>query len=134
MIPDQPGKDANGEDSTPAGPKTILLVDDADESRAITKLFLGSLGYIVHSQPSAAEALAVFNPSIHDLVVTDNSMPGMTGEELAHVIKMRSPSTPVLMYSGNPPTGASDLDLVVQKPAQMANLKEAIRRLLSGQV
>jgi CheY-like chemotaxis protein len=130
MISDRFGTDATGDSPTPAAPKTILLVDDTDESRSITKWFLGSLGYMVHSLPNAVEALAVFNPCVHALVVTDNSMPGMTGHELAHIVKMRSPSTPVLMYSGNFPADRSGLDSVVQKPRQMVALREAINRLL----
>src|SRR6476620_6842461 len=83
--------------------KTVLLVDDLDDSRVTTKWFLTNFGYAVDSVRSAEEALALFNPKIHDVIVTDNSMPGMSGAEMAHVIKMRSPSTPVLMYSGLPP-------------------------------
>src|SRR5204862_3187428 len=82
--------------------KTILLVDDADDCRVTTKWFLTNFGYAVDSVRSAEEALVLFNPEIHDLVVTDNSMRGMTGAEMAHIIKLRSPSTPVLMYTGLP--------------------------------
>src|SRR5580658_5205835 len=84
----------------PARMKTILLVDDDCDSQLITKWFLGCVGYVVHAFSNAEEALAQFDPKIHDLVVTDNSMPRMTGAEMAHIIKMRSPSTPVLMYTG----------------------------------
>jgi len=63
-------------------------------------------------------------------VVTDNSMPGMTGAEMAHVIKMRSSSTPVLMYSGNPPDDRSCLDVVIQRPTHLLTLKEAVDKLL----
>jgi CheY-like chemotaxis protein len=80
---------------------------------------------------TAEEALALFNRAIHDLVVTDNAMPGMTGAEMAHVIKLRSPSTPVLMYSGNPPDDRSCLDLVIQRPAHLLTLKDAADKLLA---
>ncbi len=75
-------------------PKTILLVDDLDDCRITTKWLLSNFGFAVESARNAEEALAVFNPAIHDLVLTDNSMPAMSGAELAHIIKMRSPSTP----------------------------------------
>src|SRR5579859_1468057 len=77
--------------------RTILLVDDRDDCRLTTKWFLGSFGFVVETARNAEEALAVFDPRVHDLVITDNSMPGMSGVEMAHVIKLRAPSTPILM-------------------------------------
>ena len=112
--------------------KTILLVDDQDELRITTKWFLANFGYIVESVRSAEEALAIFDPGIHDLVITDNSMRGMTGAEMAHVIKLRSPATPVLMHTGMPPKDRSCLDAVIQRPAHPLTLKEAAERLLAG--
>lgn len=112
--------------------RTILLVDDLPETRMIVKWFLTNFGYVVQAIPTAEEALAEFDPKIHDLVITDNSMAGMSGAEMAHIIKLRSPSTPVLMYSGNPPTDRSCLDMVIQKPAQLPVLKDAVDRLMSG--
>jgi DNA-binding NtrC family response regulator len=119
------------ENSTSSSPKTILLVDDLDDLRVITKWFLSNFGFAVESARSAEEALALFDPKIHDVVVTDNSMPGMTGAEMAHIIKLRSPSTPVIMYTGRPPEDTSCLNLVIQKPAHMLALKEGVDRLLA---
>lgn len=109
---------------------TILLVDDTDASRVATKWFLNNFGYEVDSARSAEEALALFDPNTHDLIVTDNSMSAMSGQELAHIIKLRSPSTPVIMFSGAPPADHSCLDLVIQKPAHLLSLKEAVEQLL----
>jgi CheY-like chemotaxis protein len=112
--------------------KTILLVDDDDEVRITTKWFLTNFGYVVDSAPNAEEALALFDPKIHDVVVTDNSMSGMSGAEMAHVIKLRSPSTPVLMYTGLVPDDRSCVDLLIQRPAHMLALKEGVDKLLAG--
>lgn len=114
--------------------KTILLVDDLDDCRITTKWFLSSVGFSVDSARNAEEALALFNPRIHDVVVTDNSMPGMTGTEMAHIIKLRSPATPVLMYSGQLPEDRSCLDLVLQRPTHLLALKEAVDSLLLEKV
>ena len=116
--------------------KTVLLVDTLDHSRIALKWFLGNFGYVVDSVRSGEEALAVFDPSIHDLVVTDNQMTGMNGAEMAHVIKMRSPVTPVVMYATTIPQDRSCLDSAVGKlssPVQdhMLLLKEAMDKLLS---
>ena len=116
----------------PSPVRTILLVDDQDELRITAKWFLGSFGYVVESARNAEEALARFDPKIHDLVITDNSMEGMTGVEMAHVIKLRSPSTPILMHTGQPPDVRSCLDFVIQKPAHLLALKEAAERLIGG--
>ncbi len=119
------------ERQTPTRVSTILLVDDGDECRVTTKWFLTNFGYAVDAARTAEEALALFNPRIHDLVITDNAMPGMTGAEMAHVIKLRSPSTPILMYTGNAPDDQSCLDLVIQRPAHLLTLRDAADRLLA---
>ena len=111
--------------------RTILLVDDNDDVRVPTKWFLNHFGYAVDSVRSAEEGLALFDPKLHDVVLTDNSMPGMTGAEMAHVIKLRSPATLVVMYSGRPPEDAACLDLVVPRPTHLLTLKEAIDKLLA---
>lgn len=115
----------------PARVKTVLLVDDTDENRITTKWFLANFGYAVDSVRSAEEALALFDPKLHDLVISDNRMSGMSGEEMAHIIKLRSPSTPVLMYTGMPPKDRSCLDAVVCRPTHLLVLKEAVEKLLS---
>jgi CheY-like chemotaxis protein len=117
--------------STPPITKTILLVDDDCAAQLITKWFLSSVGYVVHAFSNAEEALAQFDPKTHDIVVTDNSMPRMTGAEMAHIIKLRSPSTPVLMYTRAMPTDQSCMDALVQKPTFLPVLKDAIDKLLA---
>ena len=117
--------------SAPAAPRTILLVVDTREVRFITKMFLANFGFIVQSFSSAEDALMHFDGQVHDLVVTDNTMAGMTGEEMAHVIKMRSPSTPVVMYSGRHPADSSCLDSIIVRPASLAALKDAVDKLLA---
>src|SRR5436305_382430 len=110
--------------------KTILLVDDQDDLRITTKWFLNIFGYAVDSARNAEEGLVLFNPKIHDLVITDNSMPGLTGAEMAHIVKLRSPTTPVVMYTGNPPADRSCLDAVLRRPAHMMILKDIVQNLL----
>ena len=111
--------------------RTLLLVDDNDDFRVLTRWFFDNVGYAVDSVPNATEALSRFDPKIHDLVLTDNSMAGMTGAELAHVVKMRSPSTLVVMHTGNPPDDRSCIDALIQKPASLLDVKEAVDRLFA---
>ena len=118
------------EEPAPPRAKTILLVDSLDACRVTTKWFLSTFGYVVESVRSAAEALALFNPSVHDVVVTDNIMLGLTGPEMARIIKQRSPFTPVVLYSEDMPDDRSCLDLVIQRPIHLLALKEAVGRLV----
>jgi CheY-like chemotaxis protein len=110
--------------------KTILVVDDRDDCRITTKWFLTNFGYAVDSARSAEEALSVFDAKIHDLIITDNSMPGMSGVEMAHIIKLRSPVTPIIMYSGTLPENRTCLDVVIKKPAHLLELKDAADKIL----
>ena len=126
-----PGHAQFMESPPPTPVKTILLVDDGDERRVTTRWFLTNFGYVVDAVRTAEEALALFNPAIHDVVVTDNAMPGMSGAEMAHVIKLRSKSTPVLMYTGNPPDDRSCLDVVIQRPTHLLTLRDAVDKLLA---
>jgi FixJ family two-component response regulator len=63
--------------------------------------------------------------------VIDNTMPGMSGAEMAHVVKMRSPCTPVVMYSAQRPLDCSCLDCFLEKPASLYTLKCAVESLLA---
>jgi len=110
--------------------RTVLVVDDDDDTRLLTKLFLNNFGYEVDAANSTGDALARFDPSLHDLVLTDNSMPGMTGAEMAHVIKLRSPTTPVVMCTGAPPNDSPAIDVLLIKPTYLLAIKDAIDKLL----
>jgi CheY-like chemotaxis protein len=112
--------------------KTILLVCDRDDSRIALKWFLTMYGYVVDSVRSAEEAIAVFRPMTHDMVVTDNLMPGITGVEMAHIVKLRSPATPVVMYAGDPPADCSCLDLVIERSTHMVVLKAGMDRIFAA--
>ncbi|MGA2248582.1 MAG: response regulator [Verrucomicrobiota bacterium] len=114
--------------------KTILIVDDDDDTRILTKMFLNNFGFEVDSANSTSDALARFDPVLHDLVLTDNSMEGMTGGEMAHIIKLRSPTTPVVMCTGNPPSDCSSVDIMIKKPTFLLAIKDAIDTLLVAKV
>lgn len=112
--------------------KTVLLVDNVAECRVTTKWFLTGLGYAVESVRNPDEALALFDPGVHDLIITDEGRRGaLSGEEMAHIIKLRSPSTPVLMCAETPPSDPSCLDAVVQRPTNLVVVKETVDRLLA---
>jgi len=51
---------------------------------------------------------------------------------MAHIIKLRSPSTPVVMCSGAPPTDSPAIDVVIKKPTYLLAIKDAIDKLLTA--
>lgn len=110
---------------------TVFLVDDWDERRIATKWFLTNLGCAVESARCGAEALLVFNPETHDVVIIGASKPGLSGIELAHIIKMRSPTTPIIMYSAENPEDQSCADVSFARPPHLLALKEAVEKLAS---
>lgn len=84
-----------------AGAGIALLVDDEELVRASTADMLSDLGYSVTEAICAEEALRLIDEGLApDLVVTDHLMPGMSGTELATVLKDRRPATKVLIVSG----------------------------------
>ena len=81
----------------------ILYVDDEQGLALLGEEFLGDLGYQVVSAFSGSMALEVFQQADadFDLVITDESMPGMSGIELAKELARISPQTPVILCSGH---------------------------------
>lgn len=80
---------------------TILLVDDEDLVRLSTADMLSETGFVVIEAASAEEALSVLRSGTNiSAVVRDHLMPGMTGVDLARIVKETWPHTPVLIVSG----------------------------------
>lgn len=127
----QPVERNVGEDKSSTALRTILLVDEADGTRIMTKWFLNNFGFTMETARNAEEALARFDPQIHDLVITENAMPGMSGVEMAHVIKLRSPGTPVILFSSIAPSDRACLDLVLLRPVHLMLLKEGVDKILA---
>ena len=117
-------------DHTDKPSKTVLVVDDNADSRQLIKLFLNNFGYVVDLAAGAVEALACFDPARHDVILTDNSMPGMSGGEMVLILKKRSPSTPVVMCTGNPPSDCASIDILINKPTDLFSIKSAVDKCL----
>ncbi len=86
----------------PTGTETVLLVDDEHRVAELEQHMIESLGYRVFSRTSSIEALAAFknNPHKFDIIVTDQTMPNMTGIELAKAILAIRPDIPVIICTG----------------------------------
>ena len=79
----------------------ILVVDDDHSIRDVVSKMLCRLGFKVSSADSAESGLALFLKNKFDLVITDFSMSGMDGIHLAYYIKEKSPSTQVILMTGD---------------------------------
>src|SRR5579864_991157 len=80
--------------------RTILCVDDNEQSLSIRKIMLETRGYHVVTCTGGQEALECFKKGGVDLVLTDLTMPGLDGSKLIDEIKSLSPQTPAILLSG----------------------------------
>ena len=86
----------------PTGDERILLIDDEPALVEIGKKMLESLGYTVIKETSSLAALDIFRTqsSEFDLVITDLTMPKMTGDQLAKKTLTIKPEIPVIICTG----------------------------------
>ena len=85
------------------GGRRILLVDDDEAVRSVGELMLRRLGFVPTVQATPAEALAAFHDTAADYcaVISDLTMPGMTGLEMARRIFTLRPGLPLILASGH---------------------------------
>ncbi|HXM21935.1 MAG TPA: response regulator [Terriglobales bacterium] len=113
--------------------RTILCVDDNEQSLSIRKVMLETRGYHVITCTGGQEALERFKKGGVDLVLTDLTMPGLDGSKLIEEIKSLSPQTPAILLSGRVKTYDRDTKADVFLPKGMfapVELLERIRVLL----
>lgn len=113
--------------------RTILCVDDNEQSLSIRKVLLETRGYRVLAFTDAKQALERFALGGVDLVLTDLVMPGVDGSKLIQGVKNLSPETPAILVSGTVKIyeHESSADLFLAKGMYMpAELLERIRVML----
>jgi CheY-like chemotaxis protein len=122
------------------GSERILFVDDEKMLAELGRELLESLGYNVTAVTSSHDALARFRaqPDAYDLVITDMTMPGLTGRELTHELRDIRPGIPVIMCSGFTEfvnaeeareTGICEF---LMKPYVTGRMAQSVRRALQG--
>ena len=111
--------------------KAILFVDDHEVLARLSCEILEMQGYKAVSAYSAKEALEKFDQQDFDILVTDFRMEGMNGVELAHRVRQKSPSTPVIIVTGyGPVDGGKDVSACLQKEDLFPALIEKIKFFL----
>jgi two-component system, OmpR family, response regulator CpxR len=113
--------------------RTILCVDDNEQTLSIRKVLLETRGYRVLAFSNAKQALDRFAEGGVDLVLTDLVMPGVDGAKLIQGIKNISPETPAILLSGTVKIyeQESSADLFLAKGMYLpVDLLERVRQLL----
>jgi PAS domain S-box-containing protein len=124
----------------PTGSERILFVDDEEALLEIGEQLLTKFGYEVTCQSSGKAALALVKdgPSHFDLVITDQTMPGMTGVELAKAILAIRPDMPVILCTGfsnlvdDESARTTGIRGFAMKPLTKRELAKTIREVLDG--
>jgi PAS domain S-box-containing protein len=122
----------------PTGTEHILFVDDEESLINMGKQLLVSLGYDVTTRISSIEALELFKtrPDAFDLVITDLTMPNMTGDELAKKLMAIRPDIPVILCTGFSTRiteeNAKNMGIraFIMKPLIRKDIAETIRKVL----
>ncbi|TET24952.1 MAG: response regulator, partial [Candidatus Aminicenantes bacterium] len=129
-------------EAVPTGHQRILFVDDEPALVDIGKKMLEHLGHEVIIRTSSLEALEAFrnNPERFDLVISDKTMPQMTGFDLARELKQIRPDIPIILCTGFSDTADSDrakamgISGLVMKPIVMREMAETIKMVSDGKV
>ncbi len=126
--------------AVPIGSERVLLVDDEPAVREVEKAMLESLGYQVSACVGPLEALTAFaaTPDQFDLLVTDMTMPQMTGDRLAVKILEIRPDLPIIVCTGfselinRDSAQALGIRDFVSKPLVRQDFARTIRAVLDG--
>ena len=122
----------------PARSARLLLVDDEVSVREVYGEALQAAGHEVVTAIHGEEALSLFGSGTFDLVVTDLSMGGMSGLEVAKRVKRLKPSVPVILLTGWAVEQNEDrirdagIDAVLIKPCRIEDLSSAVQEALGS--
>lgn len=122
------------------GPRTVLVVDDEELVRNVSKMMLERLGYRVLTAADGAEGVHVFTEHKDEIsvVLLDMTMPRMGGLEAFQALRQVRPDIQVILASGYNEQDAADrfvgqgLAGFLQKPFQLPTLRDKLESALKG--
>lgn len=122
----------------PRGTERILFVDDEETLAALGEQLLAKLGYKVTARTSSLEAVELFRSEPHgfDLVITDYTLPHMTGVDLAKEMMKIRPDIPIILCTGyservnENTTKELGIRAFVMKPLGLPDIARVIRNVL----
>ena len=126
----------------PKGNERILFIDDEESLAYLGKRMLGHLGYDVVTRSSSIEALELFREKADefDLVITDQTMPGMTGDILAKELMHIRSDIPIILYTGysehisESQAKAIGIMAFVMKPFVLREIAQTVRLVLDQRI
>jgi PAS domain S-box-containing protein len=138
VVDDTTGRD----ESLPVGKGVILFIDDEEAIARVGQRMLEQLGYQAVVRTSSLAALEMFRqtPQHFDLVITDQTMPHMTGDALACELRCIRPDIPIILCTGFSHTidaekaQAQGIDAFLMKPLVARDLGMAIQHVLEQRV
>jgi len=138
IVIDSVGPAAVSHEALRGGSERILFVDDEEGIAQMEKQILENLGYHVTAMNNSMDALQLFiaGPDDFDLIVTDMTMPQMTGAELARKVLSIRPDMPIILCTGfselinEPKAKAMGIREYVMKPIVTREIVSVIRKLL----
>lgn len=116
----------------------ILIVDDHEQFRTMLATVFQRAGIAAREARDGPSALAAFEAEPAELVLLDQSMPGMKGVDAAKALRARSSTVRIVLISGhksvelNEEAHAAGVDLVLTKPISPRALMEAINALMQA--
>jgi len=133
-------EESDSTEPVPHGKERILLIDDEAILLEMGKIMLERLGYQVTAKWNGIEALITFQnqPDLFDMIITDQTMPGITGVELSRRILQLRPEVPIILCTGySSPISeeqAQTLGIkgVAMKPLARKNVAALIRKIMDG--
>ncbi|MDH3347586.1 MAG: PAS domain S-box protein [Desulfobulbaceae bacterium] len=140
LITDNITKTIEDTAALPMGNEKILVVDDEESIITMNKRMLERLGYQVTGKTSSIEALELFRsqPDTYDLVISDQTMPLLTGEKLAEKLMKIRPDIPIIIctgYSSKIDSEKADflgIKAFMMKPVDKKLLAITIRKVLDN--
>ena len=135
-APARNGDTAVSDQPRPTSPRRVLFVDDEASITRLAQVMLKALGHTITACATPADGLAALtaDPQAFHLLITDLTMPGMTGVELARRVREVRPDLPIILSSGYADEVPADtlaalgITEVLPKPFQMQSLGAAIGR------
>ncbi|SHJ40721.1 PAS domain S-box-containing protein [Desulfatibacillum alkenivorans DSM 16219] len=125
-------------ETLPQGSERILMVDDEEAVLTMTRQMVEHLGYKVTAVDNSPQALKIFeaDPQAFDLIITDMTMPYVTGDSLANRILAIRPEMPIILCTGfseklsREQARSIGIKAYVTKPVVMAQIAGIIRSVL----
>ncbi len=131
-------KSLPGVNFLPGGRENIMFVHGQEERRLLSTEFLGELGYKVYGFANGKDAFEAFerNPDHYNLIITDLTMPLLTGSEFAAKVVSIKAGLPVIVCSAHGEDleegGATAASLCMKKPLMLDDLAMTIREVLDN--